>query len=179
MYEVSNKGRVKKLERATVGTNGGKYHSKEKILKDNSNGTGYFQVWLRDNKGKRKDLYVHRLVAEAFIPNPEGKPQVNHKDEVKSNNCVDNLEWMTAKENMNYGTRNERISKRTKGTNKRGSGRKSKPVAQYTEDGELVEIWTSTKEAAHQLGFGWSSIGNSARTHKTFRGFVWKYIEEH
>lgn len=61
--------------------------------------------------GKGKTLYVHRLVAEAYIPNPEEKTEVNHKSEVKTDNCINNLEWMTAKENSNYGTRNKRIGK--------------------------------------------------------------------
>lgn len=70
---------------------------------------GYLLVKLTKD-GIRKAYTVHRLVAEAYIPNPENKEQVNHKDENKANNCVNNLEWMTNKENANYGTRNERIS---------------------------------------------------------------------
>ena len=70
--------------------------------------SGYLQVVLAD-KGSRAQYKVHRLVAEAYIPNPKGLPQVNHKDENKLNNSVNNLEWMTAEENANYGTRSERI----------------------------------------------------------------------
>lgn len=73
------------------------------------NEKGYLRIKLYKN-GSYKTFGVHRLVAEAYIPNPENKEQVNHKDENKSNNCVNNLEWMTNKENANYGTRNERIS---------------------------------------------------------------------
>ena len=67
------------------------------------------KVYLSKN-GKTKAEYVHRLVALAFIPNPDNKPQVNHKDENKQNNYVDNLEWATCKENVNYGTRSTRQS---------------------------------------------------------------------
>lgn len=76
-------------------------------------GYGYMVVCLRKD-GKQINKRVHRLVAEAYIPNPEGKEQVNHKDENKKNNCLNNLEWMTSKENCNYGTRNARISKTQK-----------------------------------------------------------------
>ena len=163
LYQVSNKGRVKRLERDIICKNGVKKHKKERILKDSSNSQNYCIVKLSDNKGIRKTLRVHRLVAEAFIPNPENKPQVNHKDENKTNNCVENLEWMTAKENINYGTRNERISK---------------SVAQYTKDGKLIKVWSSTNEAGRKLGFNQSNISKVAQgTRKSCGGFVWKYVE--
>ena len=71
---------------------------------------GYLRVALSNN-GTTKDFFVQRIVAEAFIPNPNNLPQVNHKDENKENNCVENLEWCDAKYNINYGTRNSRMSK--------------------------------------------------------------------
>lgn len=81
-----------------------------KMLKQAVNKNGYHRVNLYNEFGM-KSKFVHRLVAEAFIPNPENKPQVNHSDEDKSNNMVSNLNWMTATENNNYGTRTERVSK--------------------------------------------------------------------
>ncbi|UUW40520.1 homing endonuclease [Enterococcus phage vB_Efm_LG62] len=102
LYQVSNLGRVKRLK--------GKYISTERILKPTKHTTGYLRVKLCKNN-VRFNKKIHRLVAEAFIPNPENKPQVNHIDEDKTNNIISNLEWMTAKENINHGTHNERVSK--------------------------------------------------------------------
>ena len=92
LYEVSNTGNVRNVKRNT-------------LLRLSKN-QGYIQVWLYKN-GIRAGLKVHRLVAEAFLPNPDNLPQVNHKDEDKTNNRVENLEWCTAKYNTNYGHRTE------------------------------------------------------------------------
>ena len=101
LYAVSNLGRIKSL-----------WFGREKILKPHKV-KGYLQVGLCRN-GKIKQFYVHRLVAEAFLPNPLGLPEVNHKDENKSNNVVSdvvsNLEWCSHKYNSNFGTRNERVA---------------------------------------------------------------------
>lgn len=97
-YAVSNLGKVKSLK-----------YGKEKILKPRKV-KGYLYVALCKD-GKVKNFRVHRLVAEAFIPNPMGLPEINHKDEVKNNNCVENLEWSTREHNINYGSRTERTSK--------------------------------------------------------------------
>lgn len=168
IYQVSSEGIVKRLDRVTTGKDGKKYHYKEKILKGSLDNSGYPQVSLRNKHG----IKVHCLVAEAFIPNPENKPQVNHKNEIKTDNYVDNLEWMTAKENTNYGTRNARAGK--------GIAKAlSKPVAQYTKTGELVEVWSSTREAGRQLGLGHSNIIKVIQGKcKTCGGFVWKYVED-
>ena len=106
LYEISNMGRVKSLPKCAFTSNPyftGYRHTKEKILKGGTTKLGYKTVTLRKN-GKGKFIYIHRLVAEAFIPNPNDLPEVNHKDENPANNCVDNLEWCTHIYNGNYGT---------------------------------------------------------------------------
>ena len=81
----------------------------KKYLKPMDDGRGYLFVHLTNGKGKLKNEKIHRLVAKAFIPNPDNLPEVNHIDENKYNNCVDNLEWCSVKYNRNYGTRYQRI----------------------------------------------------------------------
>ena len=99
LYQVSNIGEIKSLNY--------KQTHKPHLLSQAKDRDGYFRVVLVKDK-QRKNKLVHRLVAEAFIPNPNNLPQVNHKDEQAGNNIVTNLEWCTAKYNVNYGTRNKR-----------------------------------------------------------------------
>lgn len=167
IYQVSNKGQVKRLEIVIVDKNDKKYHKKERILKGSIDGNGYLQVQLYDDKGRKKSLRVNRLVAEVFISNIENKSQVNHKDENKTNNRVENLEWVTAKENCNYGTRNERLAKA-----------RSKSVIQYTKDKVLVKVWPSTCEAGRQLEISQGNICNALQgRYKTCGGYIWKYVK--
>ena len=102
IYQVSNKGNVKSL----VDNNG---LSREKVLKHLKDRNGYLRVILYKNKTS-KHLFVHRLVAKAFIENTNNFPCINHIDECKTNNVVTNLEWCTHKQNTNFGTRNKRIA---------------------------------------------------------------------
>ena len=105
-YQVSNLGRVKSLDRNVKG-NKSNYIRIGKILSPKTHRNGYLCVVLcKDRIGKM--YYIHRLVAQAFIPNPDRLPQVNHKDENKTNNNVENLEWCSAEYNTNYGTANDR-----------------------------------------------------------------------
>lgn len=111
LYQVSNHGRIKSLERTYYSGNGHntKKVCKEKILKPRKTRTGYCRVAFKTN-GKNKDFYIHRLVAMHFLDNPKQYPDINHKDEIKSNNHIDNIEWCSRKYNCNYGTRNKRLS---------------------------------------------------------------------
>lgn len=148
LYQISNYGRL----RSFVDKNG---HKRIIIRKFQKNTKGYLQTRIYKN-GKGKTVKIHRLVAEAFIPNPDNLPQVNHKDEDKTNNCVWNLEWCDAKYNINYGTLPERIS--VIHTNHPS---KSTPVKQYSIDGQLIAIFPSQAEAARQTGIDQASISNN------------------
>lgn len=137
------------------------YRSK-KFLKSYTSGAGYLQVDLYKD-GKKGRYKVHRLVAETYIPNPENKPEVNHKSEIKTDNNVDNLEWTTRKENINYGTRNERISQKHK-------------KAVYCV--ELDKVFDSVSDAAAEIGVNVSRISECCSgKQKTSGGYHWKYAE--
>ena len=165
-YEASNTGYIKSIERDVLRKDGQKYHRKERILKTWVDRGGYLQVSLYDKKRKKKTCKVHRLIGSTFLRTVEGKDEINHIDEDKTNNAVWNLEWCTRKENNNHGTRNERVGKAH-----------SKPVAQYTKDGELVKTWASTMEVERELGFSNSGVSRVARgKRKTMYGYIWKYV---
>lgn len=159
-YQVSNYGRVMSLNYRGTG--------RSEVLIPGEDKYGYLRVVLYKN-GKTKTFKVHRLVAEAFIPNLLNLPQVNHRDENKLNNHVENLEWCDHKENCNHGTRNKRVAE--KNTN----GKRSKPVLQLTKTGELVKVWPSTNEAGRN-GFDQGTVAKCCRGEKKqYKGYIWKY----
>ena len=162
-YQVSNFGRVKSIERKVNKWDGIRTIN-ERILKQNLSHNGYYFVSLSKN-GKRRTYRVNRLVAEAFIPNPDNLPQVNHKEENKLNNNVENLEWCTSKYNNNYGTHNDKISKRL-----------SKPVLQLDKNGNFIKLWESIMSIERETGFFQGSISNCCKgKYKTSYGYKWKY----
>lgn len=166
-YQVSNLGRVKSLERIdALG-----HRLKEKILKPQLDRYGYYHVILCKNS-IQKFYLVHRLVWIAFNGTiPEGL-QVNHINEIKSDNRLSNLNLMTAKENLNYGTRNERAGKVLK------NGKKSKPVLQFTLDNILVKEYSSIMQAERETGFANSYISACCKgKYKTAYNYIWRYKE--
>lgn len=108
LYQVSNKGRVRSKEKMVECYNGKRFYKHSRIIKPTKINSGYFIVNLHLQDGKLHHRLVHRLVAETFLPNNNFLPQVNHKDENKENNCVENLEWCTREYNNRYGTCQER-----------------------------------------------------------------------
>ena len=183
LYQVSNLGRVKSLERKITYRNSLKT-VKERILKQATK-KGYQQVCLCKD-GNIKWFSVHRLVANAFIDNPNNYEQVNHKDENKCNNHVSNLEWCNRKYNINYGTRNERHSKsmigKFSGKNHPLYGKlgkdnpNSKQIIQLTLGGEVINTWGGTREIQRKLGYNQSSICKCCKgKQKTSNGYKWSY----
>ena len=166
LYQVSNLGNVKSLNYNKTG--------KEKILKGGKGKDGYLQVVLC-KEDKRKTHTIHRLVATAFIDNPNNLPQVNHIDENNTNNCVDNLEWCNCKYNINYGTRNKRVSKAQE--NRKDI---SKLILQFTKDGDFVRRWNSVREVERELGIYHSNISNCCKgKYKTAGGYKWGYADDY
>lgn len=158
LYQVSNLGRIKSLYNYKRDGNN--------ILKPRLK-RGYYSVGLRKN-GIRKWHMIHRLVASAFIMNENNYPQVNHKDENKLNNRVENLEWCSASYNNNYGTRQERVSN----TNKL-----RKEVYKYDINGNLIEKYNSVKEAAIRNKHSLSTISEYCRGILNCKDFVFTYKE--
>ena len=160
LYEVSNLGRVKSLK-----------YGKEKILKPGRTHKGYLHVNLCKD-GKAKHSNVHRLVAEAFIPNPNNLQTINHKDENKLNNAADNLEWMSLKDNCNYGTRNKRVAEA-----QINDPKKSNQVQMFDKQtGELLATFPSTHEAERITGIAHQSISKCCNgKKKSAGGYIWRY----
>ena len=170
-YQVSNLGRILSLNYRNTG--------KAELMNPSENTKGYFFVHLRKN-GETKTCLVNRLIAEIFLENPENKPQVNHKDEDKTNNFVflnedgsvdkekSNLEWSTPKENSNHGTRTERSAKA-----------RSKRVLQLSLSGDLIREWPSTNECGRN-GFNQGNVSRCCNGKKPYyKGFRWMYAEDY
>ena len=153
-YRVSNFGRIYSVKRNTI--------MKPSML------NGYWRVTLHDGS-KTNGYYVHRIVAEAFIPNPQNKPLVNHIDEDRANNLVSNLEWATFSENVNYGSRNAKVSE---AFSKNGI---SRPVMCV----ETGIVYNSGKHAKRETGIDDGSINHACSDRcQTAGGFHWKFCEQ-
>lgn len=157
LYKVSNLGSVYS-------------YKTRKVIKQHIKHNGYKQICLYKN-GKKQQKLVHRLVAEAFIPNPENKPTVNHVDEDKTNNMVSNLEWATMKEQNNHGTRLERVGK---SISKAQLNRKDLSKQIHCSNGE---IYKSINECSRLLNIDNSCIVKVLKgKRKHAKGFYFKYI---
>ena len=166
LYEVSNFGNVKSINWRKKGC------SKNLWLKPHPN--GYLQVELAKD-GTRRFFTVHRLVANAFLSNPLGLPQVNHRDENKKNNCVENLEWCTASYNTKYS-----IERRKNVEHREFRGRNSKykhsAVLQISVDGNVVKEWENPRAIFLETGMSDWSISECCRgKRKTAYGYKWQY----
>lgn len=163
LYEVSDLGRVRSLNYNHTGV--------AKILNPRKNRGGYLLVALFKD-GKRNDMQVHRLVAQAFIPNPLNLDTVNHRDEGKTNNAASNLEWMSLADNLNYGSHNMRSAEA-----RVNHPKMSKLVRQLDKQGNLLATFPSTHEAERVTRIHRQSICACCNgKNKSAGGYVWKYL---
>ncbi len=161
-YQVSTQGRIRSFKRKKI------MYLKPQLV------NGYERVHLNcDNK--KHYLFVHRIVATAFIPNPKNKPEVNHLDENPRNNNVTNLDWVTSKENKQWGTSLQRRSLSQRKTHN------PKAVYQFDKSLNLINVFPSRNEAARSLGFDKGGIGHACHQDykfTTYKGFIWRYEED-
>lgn len=162
IYEVSNLGRVKSCERTIVRSNGSKMSIPEKIMKPTINHSGYETVLLSNRGSQRRR--VHRLVGQAFIENPYSKEQINHKNGIKTDNSVQNLEWVTNQENKRHASKNGLTNR--------------KKVCQLTLDGQLIRTFESIADATLSTGVNNITTVCKGRQNQA-GGFKWCYYTEH
>lgn len=168
-YSVSNEGNVKAEARNVDRKGGGVMHFKERVLKPTINKKGYEVVYpsSKGTEGYKTSTLIHRLVAEAFLPNPENKPQVNHIDGNKTNNHVDNLEWVTNLENHTHKLEHHLVP----------STHVPKRVGKFDKENNLLETFDSIYAASHSVGseqYMVSRVVNGLRPYH--KGFVWRYV---
>lgn len=169
LYEVSDLGNVRSLNWKNKG------YARNLYLKPHNK--GYLQVELFNN-GIKKMLTVHRLVAEAFIPNPNCYPQVNHKDENKRNNKSENLEWCTSSYNATYSMElhPDRASHKYYKSTEKYNRRNDKEVNQFSLSGEFIKTWNNSREIYTTTGMSDWSISECCRgNRKKAYGFMWSY----
>lgn len=175
LYECSSMGNVRSLDRYVNSKNGSFALKKGKTLKPYVSKQGYCIVSIVDKVKK-----IHRIVAEAFIPNPENKPYIDHINTDKTDNRVENLRWVTPKENSNNPLTIKRASEVKIGNKNPAYGKtyNIRKVLQYTKDGKFVKEWQSACEIEKEIGIKQSAICSCClqkKYHKTAGGYVWKY----
>lgn len=171
IYQISNIGRIKRLSNYIVRNNGRKQSWKEKILNPTKDSGGYYTIrsCTKNNikEGKRITLRIHRLVAEAFICNPNGYNYVNHIDGNKLNNNVENLEWCTNEYNIKQAWKDGLCDKM------------KKKINQYDLDGNFIRSYESAREAERIGKFRNQNIANCCKgKQKTHYGFIWRYADD-
>ena len=185
LYQISNLGRVKSLERKVKNKNGYRVVN-EKILKPILNNKGYYTYGLRKNS-KLEQFLLHRLIGENFLENKNNYPCINHKDGNKLNNNIDNLEWCTyehnVKEAFRLGLNTYTFQKNFKHNYWIGKFGKehncSKSVLQYDMNENLINEWDSITNASRETNINYYSISNNCRgKQKQAGGFIWKFKEE-
>ena len=180
LYQISNLGTVKSSDRQRLGKGGCIRICPGKILKPKINNRGYYQIDLVDKNNICTRFLIHRLVAQAFIDNPNNYNCVNHIDCNKLNNNVNNLEWCTKEYNTSVAWKDGQI-KMPKGKNNKMYGKygkdanKSKPIYQYDLQGNFIKKWDSQKDVERELGFRQNCISNCALGRcKSSYGYVWR-----
>ena len=181
LYQVSNLGRLISCEKK-VG-NGHIFPRKEKVLIKKR--SGYLGTSIVDAKGVSKNVLIHRLVAFAFIPNPNSYPQIDHIDGDKENNCVDNLRWCTPKQNINFPlsllhrSQKGKIAQNKKETiEKKIASSHKKTIIQYDMQMNVIREWESLRAIGRKYGFNISNISANANGRKrSAYGYIWKYKE--
>lgn len=167
LYQVSNLGNVKSLKY------GGSKH--EKVLTPKVNNCGRLWVELF-NCGRKKQFLIHRLVANAFIPNPESFPQINHIDENPKNNCVDNLEWCTGSYNIRYYRERHPCVARDRKSTGRYKRKLGISIIQFDMDGNAIKTWDDARTISIEKGFSqWSITQCCDGKRHTAYGFKWQY----
>lgn len=171
-YEISDTGLVKSVDRYVNSKGGSKRLAPGRMLKFTENKDGYYNVGIHHN-GEQHTKFVHQLVAEAFIPNPENKPCIDHVNGNRQDNRVENLRWCTIEENNAF----EIARKRKSEAAFRRTDNKVK-IRQYSLDGEVIKDYDSLRGIERDLGFNNSSILRCCQgKQKTAYGFKWSYLD--
>lgn len=188
LYQISNLGRIKSLGRTIKRDKKGEMRIEEKIIQVHTLKNGYNKVDLF-KEGKKKCCYIHRLVAEAFIPNTDRKKDVNHINGIKLDNRVENLEWATRSENMKHAFRTglsatteaQRIAARKNGSKNitQTYPKIMKKVKQYDLEGNFIKEWKSITDAEEHLNINLKHMAEHCRgKRKSLGGYIWRYSDD-